>query len=352
MEDEWKDWRCIKQKGGDKKKMKKLLPVVILAVVVVLCSASTITAQPTLTIDPQKQYASPQISEFWGGASTDEVCHADKTVTYNIFVQNGAGAGLVSVAVNIGNCDISWVDNPENAAAGWSFPDISQTIWLNANEGTILPLYINVPLTLGKDAGGTYNFEVTAGGQGWSFSTPATLVVQDHDYVTETLIAGTGDVTIKEKVRNMAIATSVDKVIDFHGTVDALTKNEYLIVDAKGNNANFEQEAVVSEYRAILPTDYLYGDERFKSCAVMGGTGANIHEEYVFDWVESRCENINHHVTGDQKRKTELCTYNRFNGTLLIDARQSVPCSIHREDSKIAIGNLTVGQHIIFRRLP
>jgi hypothetical protein len=163
MEDEWKIWKCIKQKGGDKKKMKKLLPVVILAVVVVLCSASTVTAQPELTIDPQKQYASPQISEFWGGASTDAVCHADKTVTYNIFVQNGAGAELVSVAVNIGNCDISWVDNPENAAAGWSFPDLSQTIWLNANEGTILPLYINVPLTLGKDAGGTYNFAVTAG---------------------------------------------------------------------------------------------------------------------------------------------------------------------------------------------
>ncbi len=328
--------------------MKKLLLVVILAVVVLLCSASTVTAQPTLTIDPNQQITCPQISEFFGTPS--DVCHADKTVTYNIHVRNGAVPGLVSVEVNIGNCNIEWFNNPGNSGAGWSFPGLSQTIWLDAGESKMLPLYIKVPLTLGKDVGGTYNFGATASGPGWSLSTGAVLVVQDHDYVTETLIAGTGDVLINENVRNMAIATKVDKVIDFHGTVDCLTKNEYVIEDAKGNNANFEQEAVVSGYRAILPTDYLYGNERFKSCAVMGGTGADIHEEYAFDWVESRCENINHHVTGSQKYKTELCTYNRFNGTLLIDARQSVPCSILREDSQLAIGNLTVGKHIIFRR--
>lgn len=333
--------------------MKKLLPVVILAVVVVLCSASTITAQPSLTIDPQKQYASPQISEFWGGASTGEVCHADKTVTYNIFVQNGAGAGLVSVAVNIGNCDISWVDNSENAAAGWSFPDLSQTIWLNANEGTILPLYINVPLTLGKDAGATYNFAVTAGGQGWSFSTPATLVVQDHDYVSETLVAGTAKlVTINENYRNMAMATNVNKFISFSGTVDCLTKNEYVIEYAKGNNANYEQEATVDNYRRrpTKPQDLLYSDARFKSCAAFGGTGVDIHEEYAVNWMESRCENLNHHVTGDQKLKTELCTYNRFDGVLLIDARQSVPCSKRIVNSQYFDGNLTAAKHIIFRR--
>ncbi len=84
----------------------------------------------------------------------------------------------------------------------------------------------------------------------------------------------------------------------------------------------------------------------------MGGTGVDLRVAYDVDWMESRCENINHHVTGDQKRKTELCTYNRFNGTLLVDAKQSVPCSIHLEDSKIATGNLTVAQHLIYRRVP
>jgi len=317
------------------KKVKKMLTLV-LAVVLVLCSASTVSAWVSISITPDIQYTCPQISEFWTGSPPCDVCHIDKTVTYTVTVETDSPP--VSVAVFPGETPDSW------------FSWLDSTLPYPYTAGSF-PLDIKVPLTLGKDAGGEYIFAVSAvDSWGSSAQATATLVVQDHDYVTETLIAGTGDVTTNEKIRNMAIATNVDKTIDFHGTVDCLTKNEYLMVDAKGGNANFEQEAVVSEYRAILPTDYLYGNERFKSCAVMGGTGADIHEEYVFDWVESRCENINHHVTGDQKRKTELCTYNRFNGTLLIDARQSVPCSILREDRQIATGNLTVGKHIIFRR--
>lgn len=316
--------------------MKKLLPIAILAAVMLLCSTSTVSAWVSVTITPNEQYTCPQISEFWTGTPPCDVCHVDKTATYTVTVETDSPP--VSVAVM-----------PGETPSGW-FSWLDSTLPYPYTAGS-WALDIKVPLTLGTDAGGQYIIAVTAvDSWGSSAQATATLVVQDHDYVTETLVAGTGDVLINEKVRNMAVAVKVDKVIDFHGTVDCLTKNEYLMVDARGNNANFEQEAVVSEYRAILPSDYLYGDERFKSCAVMGGTGANIHEEYAFDWVESRCENINHHVTGDQKRKTELCTYNRFNGTLLIDARQSVPCSIHIEDSQIATGNLTVGKHIIFRR--
>ena len=335
--------------------MKKQLPVAILALVVLLCSASAVSAQVDLlvTITPTVQYASPQISQFLvNGDTAPANCQADKTVTYNIFVQNGEEAGLISVAVNIGNCDISWFDNPENVAAGWS-PGLSQTISLNANEGTTLSLYINVPLTLGKDAGGTYDFVVAAGKPGSYLSKPATLVVQDHDYVSETLVVGTAEeVTITENYRNMAIATEVEKVITFSGTVDCLTKNVYVIKNAKGNNANYEQEAMVNNYRQrpAEPSDLLYGDERFKSCAAFGGTGADIHEIYAVNWMESRSENLNHHVTGDQKLKTELCTRNTFDGELLIDARQSVPCSKRIVDTKYFFGNLTAAEHIILRR--
>ena len=317
--------------------MKKLLIVVILAVIVVLCSASTVSAWVSITITPDKQYTCPQISEFWSGTAPD-VCHTDKTATYTVTVETDNPP--VSVAVIPGEAPDSWFSWLDLTLP---YPDKVRS-W---------PLDVEVPLTLGTDAGGQYIITVRAyDSWGSSAQATATLVVQDHDYVTETLIAGTGDVTINEKVRNMAIAVKVDKTIDFHGTVDALTKNEYLMANALGANANFEQEAVVSEYRAILPTDYLYGDERFKSCAVMGGTGVDLRVAYDVDWMDSRCENINHHVTGDQKRKTELCTYNRFNGTLLVDAKQSVPCSIHLEDSKIATGNLTVAQHQIYRRVP
>ncbi|RKX42984.1 MAG: hypothetical protein DRP27_08710 [Thermotogae bacterium] len=321
------------------KKVKKLLPVVILAVVVVLCSASTVTAAITsLTITPNIQITCPQISEFWFGVSPCDVCHADKTVTYQItYVEDHQLA--LPVTVTVTGIPASWY----TLTPGGPYWDMTKT----------LSLAVTVPQKLGIDAGGNYTITVIAvDSWGSSAQATATLVVQDHDYKSETLVAGTGDVTIDENVRNMAAAVKVDKTIEFHGTVECLTKNEYLIENAKGNNSNYEQEAVVSDYRAILPTDYLYGNERFKSCAAMGGTGVDIHETYYTDVsMESRCENINHHVTGSQKYKTEFCTYNNFTlGYLLIDARQSIPCSKHIVDRQEFFGNLTVGKHIVFRR--
>jgi len=324
------------KKKKEVKKMKKSLLVVILAIAVVLCSVSTVSAAPTLTVTPSKQITCPQISEFFGTPSN--TCHADKTVTYQ-----------VTVAEPIVWCRPVTVTVTSPAPASW-FSWLTKT---SPGAAKTWSLAVKVPLTLGKDAGGAYPITITAS-DGCGMATKTVwLVVQDHDYVSETMVVGTGDVTIDENVRNMAIAANVDKTIEFHGSVDCLTKNEYVIEKAKGTNANFEQEATVSNYRAILPTDYLYGDERFKSCAVMGGTGADIQEIYYTNVsMESRCENINHHVNHSQKYyKTELCTYNNFTlGYLLIDARQSVPCSKHIVDRQEFFGNLTVGKHIIFRR--
>jgi len=318
--------------------MNKLLPVAILAVVVLFCSASTAAAWVSVSITPEEQVTTPQISEFWFGATPSGVCKANKTVTYAVTVETDSLP--VSVAVIPGETPTSWFSW---LAQTLLFPDTTKT-W---------PLNMKIPLIAGKDAGGQYTITVTAVDSGGSTAqATATLVVQDHDYVTETMVSGTGGTILNEKFSDLDVATKVDKHIEFLGEVDGFTKNEYLLKDAKGGNANFEQEAVISEFNATIPGGYLYGSERFQSCAAMGGTGVDIKEEYLsYGTMESRCENINHHMTGDLARKTELCTYNSFtNGSFMVDARQSVPCTKKLAERQEFFGNLTAAKHLIFRR--
>jgi hypothetical protein len=280
-------------------RMKKLfIPVAILAVVVLLCSASTASAI-FLSITPDEHITSTQISEFWFGVAPCEVCHDDKTVTYTVTVETDNPP--VSVSIIPGDAPASW----------FSWLDVDLPFPYTTGSW---PLDITIPQTLGKDAGDEYTITVVAvDSWGSSMQETATLVVQNHDYVSETLLMGDGAAVLNENIKNMAVAVKVKRHIDFSGEVQCLTKNEYLMVNAKGKNANYEQESVVSEYNATLPGDHLIGDEQFKSCAAMGGTGAEFHERYeIYDSMESRCANLNHHMTGDMARKTELCTYNDF----------------------------------------
>jgi len=317
---------------------KQFIPVAILAVVVVLlCSASTASAI-FLSITPDVHNTSTQISEFWFGVAPSEVCHDDKTVTYTVTVETDSPPASVSIIPGDAPASwFSWLDKD------LPFPDTTES-W---------PLDIKIPQTLGKDAGDEYTITVVAV-DSWGSSTQetATLVVQNHDYVSETLLMGTGEAVLNENIKNMGVAVKVKKYMDFNGTVECLTKNEYLMVNAKGKNANYEQESVVSEYSATLPSHHLIGDEQFKSCAAMGGTGAEFQEGYaIFGSMESRCANLNHHMTGDMARKTELCTYNDFTqGYYLLEHEQSVPCTRSVSAREEYFGNLTVGRHIIYRR--
>ncbi len=123
----------------------------------------------------------------------------------------------------------------------------------------------------------------------------------------------------------LPVAVKVKKHIEFRGEVECLTENEYLIENVMGNNANYEQESVISEYKATKP----------------GDNGS----------MEVRCVNLNHHVTGDQRGKTELCTYNNFtNGYYLLESGQSVPCTKSISNREEYIGDLTIARHIIFRQ--
>ena len=335
--------------------MKKLLPVAIIAIIVLFCSASTAAAWVTVTITPNELITCPQISEFWFGVAPCEQCHANKTVTYTVTVGSSSPPPptiwlpppVASISITPGGAPASWFE--------WLQKDL---IYPSTTDSWTLD--IKVPLTLGKDAGGVYTFTLVAvNWMGNMAATTATLIVQDHDYVSETLIAGTGeDVTINRDLKNMAVAVKVKKHIAFTGEVESLTENEYVIENAKGNNANYEQESVIFEYKATSSGDYLIGDEQFTSSAVMGGTGAKVHEQYEIPYdptkngsMESRCTNLNHHVTGAQRWKTELCTYNNFtNGYYLLESGQSVPCTRSISNREEYIGDLLILRHEIYRR--
>jgi hypothetical protein len=327
--------------------MKKQLPVAILALVVLLCSASAVSAQVSLsvTITPDVLYASPQISQFWTipPPPKEAVCQANKTVTYTVTVETDSPP--VSLSIKPGDAPASWFS------------------WLNEYTGFTTetwPLGITVPQTLGKDAGGVYTITVVAvDGSGVKMQDTATLIVQDYDYVTETMVQdAAGTYTLNEDLNNMAVAVRAKNYIDFRGEVEYLTKNEYLLVNARGSNANYEEESTISNYQATLPGDYLIADKQFKSCAVMGGTGARLHEYYdVYyspNWtraIEYTCENLNHHVTGDQKWKTEFTTVDNFtNGRYVLETGQTVPCSRSKSSRDEITGTFVFGKHVVYRR--
>ena len=347
--------KLLKKKDVIRKKMKKLLPVAIIAVIVLFCSVSAVSGIGVY-ITPDKQYASPQISEFWTipPAPNKGPCQADKTVTYTVTVKNGPLPPGWPIPTSVASVSII----PGGAPASW-FSWINQNIPYPNTTGS-WALDITVPQTLGKDAGGVYTITVVAvDWTGSSAQATATLIVQDYDYVTETLVHdAAGSYILNEDYNNMAVAVKVKKRIDFIGEVDTLTKNEYVIMNAKGNNANYEQESVISDYKATLPEDHLIGDEQFKSSAVMGGTGARFHENYDVYYSPShtnsivlRCENINHHVTGDQRWKTEFCSLNEFDeGWYLLESRQNVPCTRSISSRDEILGKFTFGKHIIYTR--
>ena len=316
--------------------MNKILPVAILAVIVLFCSASTAAAWVGLYVTPDRQVTCPQTSSYWGAPSTPPMPPLldDKTATYTVTVETD-------------NPPVSVVIIPGETPIGW-FSWLSQTLpW--PNTAGIWPLDLSVPLKLGKDAKGVYTFTVSAvdfGGA--SASATVELVVQDHDYVSETLVQiepeNTANVTLDERFRSMPIATSVDKHIEFDGTVEHFEKNEYLLFDALAC-PNFQQETMTFGFSG----EYMRGDEKFKSCAPLGGTGVSIHEQYDVDWMETRVESLGHYITGEQRYKTELSTYNTFNGTFMLDARQIVPVSRYVKERQTFDGNLTVGRHLVFR---
>ena len=319
--------------------LKKMLPVVIVAAVVILCTASAASAWVYMSVTPDRHVTCPQTSNYWAPTSPpSSALLDDKSVTYVVNVETDCPP--VSVVVSPEGTPISW------------FSWMSQPL-PSPNTVGIWDLDLDVPITLGTDAAGLYTFTISATDAcGGSAQQTVELEVQDQDYVSETLVTMEPEntakkVTMDERFRSMPIATSVDKHIAFNGTVDHFEKNEYLLLNAI-TCPNFQQESMTFGFRNGSMT----GDERFKSCAPLGGTGVQLHEQYNVTWMDQRIESFGHYITGEQRYKTELSTYNEFNGTFMLDASQIVPVSRYVREHQWFDGNLTVGRHLIFRLPP
>jgi hypothetical protein len=319
--------------------MKKMLPVVIVAAVVILCTASTVSAWVYMSVTPDRHVTCPQTSNYWAPSSSPSSSPLldDKTVTYVVNVETDCP-------------DVSVVVSPEETPISW-FSWLTQTL-PSPNTIGIWDLDLSVPITLGEDAAGVYTFTIIATDScGGSAQATLVLEVQDQDYVSETLVQmdpeNTAAFTLDERLRSMPVATSVDKDIEFSGTVDYFEKNEYLLLDALAC-PNFQQETMTFGFSG----GSMKGDERFKSCAPLGGTGVQLHEHYNVSWMDQRVESLANYITGEQRYKTELSTYNEFNGTFMLDAKQIVPVSRYVKEQQTFEGNLTVGRHLIFRLPP
>jgi len=322
--------------------MKKILPIVIVAavVIVILCTASAVSASVSLRVTPNSQVTCPQTSAYWLSSNRNYTYEHDllddKAVTYVVNVETDCSP--VSVIILPENTPIRWFIN-------W-YPTMTKKLD-SPNIVGIWELDLRVPLRLGKDAGGLYTFTVLAlDSCGGSEEVDLELVVQDHDYVSETMMyEGTNTIfTLDKRYRNMAIATSVDKDIQFNGSIVYFEENEYEILNARGNNANFQQESIIEEFNGRLT-----GNETLKSCAPLGGTGVTLSESYDVTWMGMRYESLGQYITGEQRYKTEISTFNQFNGTFSLDARQTVPTSRHRREHQTVTGNLTYSRHIIYR---
>lgn len=322
--------------------MKKILPFVIVAAVVILSTASTVSATVSLEVTPSKHVTCPQTSSYWGVNPSSNLHNelVDKTVTYVVYVETDAPP--VTLIIKPGDIPLSWF-----SSSTW-YPTMIQKL-NSPNEVGIFPLNLKVPLTLGKDASGVYTFTIHAvDSSKGTMQQGVELEVQDHDFVSETMMQEGTDVTftLDERYRNMAIAMSVDQDIHLNNAnIGYLEENVYEIVNARGNNANFQQESIV-----VGVTGHLSGNKKFKSCAPLGGTGATFSESYLVHWMGLRYESFGQYVTGEQRYKTELSTYNQFNGSFRLDASQIVPTSRHRREyQEVKTGNVTYGRHIIYR---
>ena len=99
---------------------------------------------------------------------------------------------------------------------------------------------------------GEYRFAVEASAKCRnSGQREAKFKVQAFDYASETSVSGSGQFQINKDLRSMNSGIKSTKNVLFSGSVDALVKNEYLVDEAKGKNANFQEQDAVDNYNAV-----------------------------------------------------------------------------------------------------
>lgn len=177
----------------------------------------------------------------------------------------------------------------------------------------------------------------------------AKFKVQAFDYASETSISGSGQFQINKDISSMKSGIKSTKNVIFSGTVDALVKNEYMVDQAKGKNANFQEQNAVDNYNAVASGDALVGTESFKSSAIFGGVGSKVKESYDLQQMDFKSQDFTLHQTGSLKKSAEFKTADNFTGYYLIDARQTIPGQKSLKELEEYFGSFEINRRILFR---
>ncbi|GEM_PF-207098 len=257
-------------------------------------------------------------------------------LSFMVSVENEGNTEVeADLSVNPGGCPFEWFS--------WA----TETLTIPAGGSRSLPLEVKPDVNA---AAGKYKFEVEATGNCRRAGRETTeFVVQAMDYASEVYFSGKGKAEISKNLKSMKSGIKSDKYVLFEGEVDRLEKNEYLVVGSKGRNPNFWEEDVVDEYNRTSDKDLLMGTESFKSSAVFGGVGAKVTEAYNVERMDYKIQNFTLHQTGSLKKTAEFETKDYFNGTYIIDAKQSIPGQQSLKESETYEGEFEIARRIVFR---
>jgi len=258
------------------------------------------------------------------------------TLSFMVSVENEGDTEVeADLSINPRGCPFEWFS--------WA----TETLSIPAGGSRSLPLQVKPDVNA---AAGKYEFEVEATGNcRRAGRETAEFVVQAMDYASEVYFSGTGSAEISKNLKSMNSGIKSDKYVLFEGEVDRLEKNEYLVVGAKGRNPNFREEDFVDEYNRTSDKSFLMGTESFKSSAVFGGVGAKVTETYNVEHMDYKIQNFTLHQTGSLKKTAEFQTRDDFNGTYIIDAKQSIPGQQNLKEFEKYEGKFEIKRRIVFR---
>jgi len=259
-----------------------------------------------------------------------------KELDFVVTVTNeGSTDSDVEVCVKPMDCALDWF--------GWTRSPMN--IPAGASRTQTLTVQPDINAVAGK-----YRFAVEASAKcRTSASQEATFRVQAYDYASETAISGSGQFLMNKDLRSMESGIKSNKDVIFSGSVDALVKNEYMVDDARGKNANFVEQDAVDNYNAVAIGDALVGTESFKSSAIFGGVGSKIRETYDLQQMEFKSQDFTLHQTGSLKKTAEFRTADNFTGYYLIDAKQSIPGQKSLKEIEEYFGSFEINRRILFR---
>jgi len=327
-----------------------------------------LTACQTLATVEDPGMALADLSATWPGPSTPSIpnylpspCSGDSGVLSvdvtltgpesekdKSYTTQGKGLDFVVTVTNEGSTDaeVEVCVKPMDCALDWfGWTRTSLSIPAGGTRSQNLAVQPGVNAVEGK-----YRFAVEASAKcRTSAQKEASFRVQAYDYASETAISGSGQFQMSKDLRSMESGIKSTKDVIFSGSVDALVKNEYMVDEARGKNANFVEKDAVDNYNAVASGDALVGTESFKSSAIFGGVGSKVRETYDLQQMEFKSQDFTLHQTGSLKKTAEFKTMDNFTGYYLIDAKQSIPGQKSLKELEEYFGSFEINRRILFR---